>query len=302
MQQLLTNRFRGLWLGVAVLEADLQQRNQPSSIDQTSTSGCSWSVPPEGLGWWDEMATSAQTLMQPAPSPSSARQPLDDDFALARLIARALPITLFFHEDLTQLEAQLSYCIPGVANPRLRDGVIGIGVAIALLCQEQAHPHTLISQLLNQPFWLTRTLPNQLYRVQDLLQDHASLATAEKDLGRQCSTPTESLEMSIALALFCWASTPDSFALTLTRGRSLTSSPIPSTLIACALSGVFNGSERIPIDLQSPLLSSSSPVSRQDILGLADQFLSVWSGCCSSITLPLGQTVVAAPGILRPRG
>lgn len=258
-------------------------------------------IPPEGLGWWSELATSAQALIRSQSPLVSTDHPLNDS-ALARLIVQVLPVALFYHENLVQLEAHLSRQERHGADPSLRDSVICIGSAIALLCQEQASPSTLIPQLLSQTFWSTQTLPHYLLQVQALLQDHASLATVKKDLGQQLSSPTNLLEVAIAFAIFCWASTPDSFCLTISRGKALSSSSQLPTLIACALSGIFNGLQGIPVDLQGPLLSSSSPLPRQDILDLADHLLAVWSGCYAQGTLPWAQTVVAAPGVLRPRG
>lgn len=285
---------------MAVAEKDLLE-NPPPGLGTDPTADQSASISAQHLGWWDEVSTFSPTLVtssSPLLNPVSSS---NDDFELACLIARILPIALFHHENLATLEKRLREQVSEPVEPRLREGVICIGVAIALLCQEQACPQTLIPQLFKHTFWSTSELRSLLDQVHTRLQHQASLARVSNLFEPSPTGSATSLERAIAWAIFCWASTPDAFSLTMDRGRSLSSSPYLSTLIACALSGVFNGFSGIPLDLQGALLLSSAPLLRSDILDQADQLLTVWSGCYPQVSLPGAETAVAAPGVLRPR-
>lgn len=306
MQQLLINRFRGLFLSVAVLEAQLQG-NSWSRLGATSTSGRDhhWQIPPEGLGWGKKIATSTQTLITTQVPPRVADFQ-DDDYSLARLIAKMLPIALFWHDNLPQLKQQVGEHLLKEVEPDLQAGMMGIGVAIALLCQEQANAKTLIPQLLTQKFLSGTDCQAHLRQVQALLKTHASLTTVWNRVSQDQSLPAQQFAAAMAMAMYCWSSTADSFPLTISRILALPQPSVLAVLIVSALSGVFEGISGIPLNWQTPLFTPSSLRSRQSILTSADQLFATWSGyyCHEALPSPLHleQATVSAPGVLRPRG
>lgn len=297
------NRFRGLFLGVAVLEAYLGNSSL-RGFDGISIQGrkhCLQS-PPKGLGWTDAMIASAQTLvMTQAPSQRTALQ--NEDYALAHHIARMLPVALFWHENPLTLEQLICEQYLQESDLELQAGFVGMGIAIALICQEQANPQNLIPQLLTHQCLTGTLIHTQLSQIQALLTTHASLMTVCNQVSQ--SSPPQRLAASIAIAFYCWLSTADSFPLTLSRLLTLPQPSIVAVLIGSVLSGVTNGISGIPLSWQTPLFVSSAADARQRILMSADQLLVAWSGYYSQemmpTPLPLEQIAISAPGVLRPR-
>ena len=308
MQYSLLNRFRGLFLGVAALESRLQinvlGEGQRSVFAQPGNP----QSPLKKIGWSHEITTSIQALMAsesliPIPIPTFLGQ--EDE--IAREIARILPLALFWHDNLPQWQQRVyEQLLPG-AEPDLQAGVLGIGGAISTICTEKVSSQHFIPYLLQQDWIRGTALQAQLSQVQAQLQNHASLMTVLSQLNPDKQTDASPLTSAIAMAFYCWLSTPDSFALTLSRTLTL---PYPSrltALIASALSGLSNGMSGISLHWQQALLASKpSQLSRQGSLAQADQLLTFWSGSYDqqqSFSLPtqLEQTALSAPGVLRPR-
>lgn len=306
MQQLLMDRFRGLFLGVAVLEAHGQNA---SSRNSQWAKGQDAPLPKESWKWCEALALAQAEVMaysRQGPNESQvsviATPSPEDDTQLAGLVAQMLPAALFYHENLSRLEDYICVHRLREASPDLQAEMLGIGVAIALLCKEQANPHTLIPQLLAQDFLSGTTLQGQLQQVQTLLQAQSSLSVAWSVVNPELASGISPLGTALAMACYCWSSTADTFALTVTRALTLPQSSRMAALIASALSGVFNGVHGIPLAWQGAFSTQSG--SRASILAQADQLLGAWSGYLSydTLALPLEQTAVSAPGVLRPRG
>ena len=306
MQQLLIDRFRGLFLGVAVLEA--HGRNPPHRNNQLAQ-GQNMPLSKESWKWCEALSLGqSEVIADSSQGPNESQVPViatpfpEDDTQLAGLIAQMLPAALFYHENLSRLEEYICVHRLREASSERQAEVLGIGVAIALLCKEQASPPTLIPQLLVYDFFSGTILHSQLQQVQTLLQTQSSLSVAWKQVNLEQAAGISPLGTALVMACYCWSSTADTFALTVTRALTLPHFPRTTALIAGALSGVFNGVHGIPFAWQA----SFSPPSgaRAAILAQADQLLGAWSGYLSHETsaLPLEKTAVSAPGVLRPRG
>ncbi len=311
MQQLLIDRFRGLFLGVAVLEAHLRERCK-ANVDNDAADNSEYVSPREPLGWCEAMALGQSEIiaystqsLNGSQVPFSVTHSPDDENGLARLIARVLPAALFYHDNLPRLEDYICDHVLEGASPSYQAEIWSIGVAIALLCKEQANPYTLIPQLLAQEFLAGTDLQGQLQQVQTQLKTQASLSVAWNEVNPEQSSTALPLKTAFAMACYCWSSTADTFALTVQRTLTLPLSPGIPALMTAALSGVSNGLPGIPLDWQTPLLTPSTSVSRASILALADRLLGAWSGYFTYETWPtscqLEQTAVSAPGVLRPR-
>lgn len=306
MQQLLIDRFRGLFLGVAVLEAHGQNASPRNS---QWAKGQDAPLPKESWKWCEALALGQAEVMaysRQGPNESQgsviATPSPEDDTQLAGLVAQMLPAALFYHENLSRLEDYICGHRLREARSELQSEMLGIGVAIALLCKEQASPQTLTPQLLAQNFLSGTTLHTQLQQVQMLLQTQSSLAEAWSEVNPQQASGRSTLGPALAMACYCWSSTADTFALTVHRALTLSQVPRTTALIAGTLSSVFNGVHGIPFPWQG--LFSTPSGSRASLLAQADQLLGAWAGYLSHETsaLSLAQTAVSAPGVLRPRG
>ena len=304
MQYSLLNRFRGLSLGVAALESRLQINGLSEAQQSVSAPPGNPQSPLQRIGWSQEITASIQALMA-----SESLMPistlLDQEDEIARQMARILPLALFWHDNLSQWQQRVYEQLLPEADPDLQAGVMGIGVAIATICTEKVSPQHFIPHLLQQDWVRGTALQSQLSQVQAYLQNHASLMTVQSQFEPEADA--NPLISAIAMAFYCWLSTPDSFSLTLSRTLTLSHFSQLTALIASALSGLSNGMSGIPLHWQQALLASGpSQLSRQDSLAQADQLLTFWAGYYDqqpSFSLPtqLEQTALSAPGVLRPR-
>lgn len=241
----------------------------------------------------------------------------------------AIPIALFFHENLTQLQLQLQQVVEfGLSwdsTQTLGDGVLGIGYGISLALNEQLHPATLIPQILNK---LGRETPlsQLLNQVQTLIEQKASLETTVDQLLKN-SAPISIPEgissdqqylwdsLPIALALYCFVSTPDEPSLSLRRAVHTGYLTQYTCTLTAALSGAYNSWLSFPIRWQlfakqmstiDETISSEQPSvnplsSPINTLQQATELFSVWSGVYNTTNRLAEKTpmlVVTAPDVM----
>jgi ADP-ribosylglycohydrolase len=186
------------------------------------------------------------------------------------LLAVSLPVILFFHEQPHRLQQQLTLCLEESSSPEQRQGIAVIAAAIAQILQERTDPEHLIPQVLA----LTSpppSLADLLQQVQSLVRQRAGLAEAMTQLGANLSHSSEA--GTLALALYCFLSTPEDFEQTLTRAVQTAAQPLLITLIAGALAGTYNGEEGIP-----PRWRLSCPQAEWVGSALPERLLDAWSG------------------------
>ena len=307
MQHLLINRFRGLFLGVAVAETHLRNNLLLRAANDALTSEEEHlPISQAELGWSQAIAASTEALInaQP-PGPVLTEDLLLDEYQLGCQIAKMLPLELFWQDNLTRLEEQVCGHMLEGADPELQVGVMSIGIAIALICREQVSPEDLIPKILNHDCCTGTAIRDQLSQVQVFLKTPVSLTTVWNKFRSKQSDSSSQIASAIAIGFYCWLTSADSFSLTLSRSLVLPQPSLVPSLIASALSGLFNSVNNIPFPWQTPLFMASSTFSRQDILMQADQLMAFWSGYHTldvRSNFPQSeQAVVSAPDVLRPR-
>ncbi|MBU7586581.1 MAG: ADP-ribosylglycohydrolase family protein [Nostoc sp. TH1S01] len=195
----------------------------------------------------------------------------------SHIILATLPVAVFFHDNLLNLRTQLvhTYKLWG-DDPVVQDGILAVGYTIALSLTEKLEPQTLIPQIISFVGETPTSLPKKLLQVNDLLTKHAGLETAKAELNTKDKTSS-----AIAMAFYCFLSTPEDFRLTVLRATRL----LPDQTIgaiAGALSGAYNSTAGIPT--QWRVLHSSTDnstgilVNYSQMLELTDALLAVWSG------------------------
>ncbi|OCQ92960.1 hypothetical protein BCD64_09530 [Nostoc sp. MBR 210] len=234
--------------------------------------------------------------------------------ATSEIILAALPVALFFHDNLLKLRNNLlhTYQLWG-EDPVVRDGILALGYAIALSLTEKLDSQTLIAQITSFIGETSTSLPKKLLQVNDLLSKHAGLETAKAELNTKDKTSS-----AIALAFYCFLSTPEDFRLTVLRANRLLPSPIIGA-IAGALSGTYNSTAGIPTQWRVLYLSADNStgilVNYPQMLELTDALLAVWSGVYNLSLHPKPLTlegcvildkqnfvsVFAAPRVIRAR-
>lgn len=213
-----------------------------------------------------------------------------------------LPIALFFHEDQIKLRQQLLKA--GIWQRESQDceGILAVGYAIALALTEKLDCTTLIPQTLAYLGTTQSPLVQQLQQVQTLIKQGAGLDTTITQLRREAQCRRESApcpHTSIALAFYCFLSTPEDFRLCVSRAVRISRYHQITATLTGAIAGAYNSTIGIPVGWRLALNRSSSGIER---LQLADRLLAVWSGVYDSSSPESCQWVaVAAPRVIQPR-
>lgn len=246
-----------------------------------------------------------------------------------------LPLAMFFHENKAKLREKLEQVVgvweaPSQIAQDLAVGTLSVGYAIARGLKEKLNPSVLIPETLTY-LGVDTPLATLLLKVQILLEQNASLETAQTQLCKsavdaQRQEVTEgSLEaklvspsffLPIALAFYCFLSTPENLRLAVIRAAQMGVEPQLTCSLVGALSGAYNGAVSIPVEWRVALVTNSeagrenserSPllwgtVSIGEIMELAANLLAVWSGVYHSSVYSASPQppVVAAPYVIRP--
>lgn len=334
MQYSLFNRFCGVLLGAAIGERQgiLIERSLRSPV--SSQAGSELSADQQQLvpcySQW--MIATAQSLVacqtldladwqQRFPGQPERRSP-DQPMDWSEIAIAILPLVVFFHEDELKLRQALQSASQQLGGQP--DSILGawvVGFAIAQALQERLHLPTLIGQILTVLPSVTPETANvthlaqQLQQVQSLVSQRAGLEQARTQLIRQASEQGNlkicQQTTAIALAFYCWLSTPEDSQLAILRSHRLAYRPSVVGALTGALSGAYSGYTSLPVNwclaVKSSIQAEASVTSEQvqpDWVTLAANLLSTWSGTydlsgCTTQPRPL--PAIAAPQVIRPR-
>lgn len=208
-----------------------------------------------------------------------------------------LPIALFFHDDQGKLRQQLQQAAAHWQQTDENEGVLAVGYAIALALTEKLN-YNLIPQILNYLGNAQTQLGQQLQQVQNLIDKGATLNTAVHQLRLEAKLQGGTDTVSaIALAFYCFLSTPEDFRLSLSRASRIAYQPQLTSALTGALAGAYNSNIGIPIGWR--LEANQINISTQR-LKLSEQLFAVWSGAYGvSVIEPLPWAAIAAPRVIR---
>ncbi|NEP61761.1 MAG: ADP-ribosylglycohydrolase family protein, partial [Symploca sp. SIO2G7] len=277
MRYSLVNRFRGVLLGSFVGEVLGNGGYQGLVLDSFSLKNTKPvdTQPNQSFSAWHQIATCAtksliscgrldwQDWLEQINSQQPSLLELKNTASCSSAALATVPIALFFHEDEVKLRQQL---LQGAAiwqdNTDSQDeGVLAIALAIALALREKLNPNTLISQTLAYLGTTQTPIAKQLAEVQTLLEQGAGLNTTLQQLRRiqsevysdlpQERSPQSKLNncpyISIALAFYCFLSTPEDFRLCVNRAVRTCHQPQITAALTGALSGAYNSIIDIPV-------------------------------------------------------
>ena len=193
-------------------------------------------------------------------------------------ILATLPVALFFHENPIKLRHNLLLAAQIWQNdPVVRDGILAVGYAIAQSLTEKLTSISLISQTISFIGETSTDLPQQLLKVNNLLEDGAGLERVQAEFSKE-----EKLSHSIGVAFYCFMSTIEDFRLSVLRALQNSHRSPEISAITGALSGAYNSAVGIPISWQVMLVQANSTEgqvsSSRRMVELADALAAVWSG------------------------
>ena len=103
----------------------------------------------------------------------------------------------------------------------------------------------------------------------------------------------------IALAFYCFLSTPENFRLAVSRATRTSYQPHLTTALTGALAGAYNSIIGIPVSWRLTANRISQGTQR---LSLAKRLIEVWAGVYDVSVLTQDQPLaVAAPRVIQPR-
>jgi len=201
----------------------------------------------------------------------------------------SLPLLLYFHDQVPQWrEPVLKIAQQQRYDPMNQAALLAYGTVISWALTEQFPRKTLFGQLLSviddEP---TQQLLKQLQRDLDQGKSLASLGKELPDQG-----------YSIWLALYCVATTPEEFALTVKRAaQHEIANPLLTSLVG-AIAGAHNRSSAIPIRWRYHLKKE-----QQQWQQPLEQMFATWSGSYQfgQISARLRESAIAPAGVIQPR-
>jgi ADP-ribosylglycohydrolase len=281
MRYSLVNRFRGTLLGALVgknlaSSGDKQSQNL-CDIDQIAVLGTESLITLGRLDLDDWRWRHQQ---------ASANLAVTESISLQVILA-TLPVSLFFHENILKLRQNLLRVLEiWEDNPVVRDGTLAVGYAIAQILTEKFHPRTLIPEMIAFIGETPTSLPQQLLKVNTLLDRGAGLERAQVELSRE-----EKLSNAIAMAFYCFLSTLEDYRLAVLQTTQCSNiwkkddwrlHSYNISAITGALSGAYNSNAGIPVGWQILYSQANSTAwglsNFSGIVELADGLVAVWSG------------------------
>jgi len=200
-------------------------------------------------------------------------------------IISVLPVALFFHDNPVKLRENLLKSINLWQNePIIRDGALAIGYAIAQALGETLNLITLIEQTICFLGNTKTPVPQYLLKVNNLVEQGAGLEEANNELNREQKPPA-----AIALAFYCFLSTPHDFRLAVERGTQIVGTHGLTSVLTAAISGAYNSNISIPLTWRSTTtnkardrihrVSTKWGMNNQaEMLELAECLFAVWAG------------------------
>ena len=150
-----------------------------------------------------------------------------------------LSMAIFFHESPSLWQETIKKTNLGQGFAQANNDLLIWGYAVSLILREKSAQ--LIPQLLSLISTPYGTLVQQLEQVQFLLDQGSGLEEAVHQLTRYAQP-----SCSIALALYCFSSTPEDFRLCVKRAINSGYHPQITSALTGALAGMYNGLGGIP--------------------------------------------------------
>ncbi|MBE9166250.1 ADP-ribosylglycohydrolase family protein [Pleurocapsales cyanobacterium LEGE 06147] len=293
MRYSLFNRFEGAWLGGMLGEA-LAQNNQQR--DWLKISNYQPSI------WIQQGRAIAQSLCDRGRLEEQNEQETPIDKNSGDVISNsneaaliALPIILFYHESFSLLTAQLRQ------NARywqysavILEDILIWGYILTLALREKLGTKCLIDQILVGVGAKQTPLIGQLKQIKTFLSRGRSLEKVVEKL----STRANYSQIAIALAIYCFATTPEDFYLCVRRASSLGKLALITTALTGMLAGAYNGIAGIPLNWYIPSRTNSVYQAAQQQAKLLCQ---VWSGIYQPDPAEISWSVVASPKVIQSR-
>lgn len=299
----LLNRFQGAWLGTAIgkaLSENIQKSNWHKIINHQPSEGVlagekiaqilSHAKKHEQLDW-NEIALNLK-LQQ-----CSCRS--------EEILCSILPLVLFAHDNLSWFEKQLQQLPLLNQNcSETKESILFWSNAIALILREKLNftegLDSIILDVGEQVSW-----SRQLNQAIILSSQGKSLQEVVEELHQEVQVdPIQTVvsplvrHKAIALAWYCFQSSPENFDLCIRRAMNTGIYYSTVVVLTGALAGAYNGMTGIPLNWR---LASQNNLIYPRLEQQSQHLFAAWSGMYQPKTNALTTSIVAAAGVIQPR-
>jgi hypothetical protein len=289
---MLFQRFQGAWMGVLLGEAlatcyqqTSYRRYQPIPEDYCSPSQVA------------SIAIAMQMLQLSTSSPGAFANLIPEvsqAFQVEGILAQAVlvPMGLLYGDEPTILMHRLQQWDESLGIALQEQGIVAH--CLALLLHDRCPPQEILSYLSRQPTYPDLPSATQILPlVSDLLNQSASLTTAQLMLHG-----FSSIQQTMALALYCFLSTPGDSRLCLERAIRCLHEPLATAAIVGMLSGAHMGMIGFPIEWRQRCYGLTGAAG----LDAITQLFARWCGISNGRSLSVAECMaipVASPGGIR---
>lgn len=186
-----------------------------------------------------------------------------------------LPVILFFHEDEQKLLSMLEQTLEVWEYASCeRKWMICLATALAQALQEKLNPANFIPEI-SAYFQEDSQVSKQLLQLQTWLEEGLCLE-AIKEWAQHSQDSAQ--YTSIALALYCFLSTPEDMRVSVMRATRIASNPSITAALTGAISGAYNSICGIPVAWRSQLRHLNANKAAPEILQLGERLFAAWCG------------------------
>ncbi|MBD1843258.1 ADP-ribosylglycohydrolase family protein [Cyanobacteria bacterium FACHB-63] len=277
MQSALLYRFQAAMMGALIGETiALQSTNR---------------VPARRYSLDQLMQFYAESLITPDRIETESNPIFRESLTTAESAIALLPVFLYFHEDFLKLRQNVQTVLRLWQNPAVSElDLLAIGYTFSQALLESLNPRRFVTLMFEVLLPPPEGVPKlqRLQQVETIVQQGIGLEEATQ-LILTLSEATLG-DAAVALALYCFLSTPGDFRLSILRSLQIGyQTPTVAALIG-ALSGAYNSTIGLPSEWRMNVPQQA------EIQQLSQQLLASWSGM---YVVKPGNFAVAAPQVIR---
>jgi ADP-ribosylglycohydrolase len=194
-----------------------------------------------------------------------------------RLPIAIVPVAMYLQEDIPQLQQTLR--LIGRRNeldPENTSTLVFLGTMIALLLGERAKLDQLIPAVLATLPSRKDALSEQLLCIQeylDLTPDGSPTPTSITELIAKIALSNQSYLLPVAMATYCFLSTPQSLQMAVQRAAQIPSQPSITLALTGLLVGTYRGLSCIPTSWYT-----NGSRGAEQLIQSADRLVATWAG------------------------
>ncbi|MEM9274252.1 MAG: hypothetical protein AAGA80_15010 [Cyanobacteria bacterium P01_F01_bin.143] len=170
---------------------------------------------------------------------------ITENNSLSEIALAILPIILYYHDNLTQLELLLHRTVQHWQIPLSNmDGILWWSAAISLILREKLTPENLWEQLILTSKIFTHSFEDNSASWQLLFDRGLSISEIIEEL----SLVAASEMLPFLLSLYCFYQTPENFALTIKQASTVKNRVSNILALTGFLSGAYNVRYTFPVN------------------------------------------------------